>query len=709
MNNAKPAIIGLAVALAAVIGYAVYLHQGPVKNITTENQRLLSENDQLKAASEKLSSTHKAKLDSGTQREEELLSKTAAQEETIAKISEEKRLVELELEKMVLQARREKERIEAELQSKVGGLENQLVQKQLDLKVSHEEAQQLKADLEKIKADHQSELADKIKFTEELQRKSSELEEVVLRARKENEALEANLRLTIKSLEDQLAERARELQSSRNETQELKAASDEAAAAYKAELAEKVQLVEELKRKSGELEEMLSRLKKETDVLAADLQSTVTGLENQLAQWDSELQTSRKEVQKLRDTIAALEAGNQALNQKNETMNQQLLASENQVAGLQKKIEEQQAQLLQVGQTDKARMEQMALLEAERDQLQQKNSELNTQLAESQSRIQTIAAETATKDQKIMQQMASLEAERDQLQQKNSELNTQLAESQSRIQATAAETATKDQKIMQQMASLEAERDQLQQKNNDLKTQLAEAQTRIATISDDSVSKDQKISEMEVEHQQLMNRIATLDIGKAELARLKDALKNQLGMTQSQIESLSMETTAKEELLRTKEEQINSMKKAYQELSKQFEQQIAEKEIKISNLENKLNIQLMDKILFASGKADITPDGNRVLKSLATELQKMNGFEISVIGHTDNKLLRPKLQKVFYDNLGLSVARASAVSRKLRQMGVSPANLSATGYSMYRPVASNDTREGRQQNRRVEIMLEPLR
>ena len=663
MNNAKPAIIGLAVALAAVIGYAVYLHQGPVKNITTENQRLLSENDQLKAASEKLSSTHKAKLDSGTQREEELLSKTAAQEETIAKISEEKRLVELELEKMVLQARREKERIEAELQSKVGGLENQLVQKQLDLKVSHEEAQQLKADLEKIKADHQSELADKIKFTEELQRKSSELEEVVLRARKENEALEANLRLTIKSLEDQLAERARELQSSRNETQELKAASDEAAAAYKAELAEKVQLVEELKRKSGELEEMLSRLKKETDVLAADLQSTVTGLENQLAQWDSELQTSRKEVQKLRDTIAALEAGNQALNQKNETMNQQLLASENQVAGLQKKIEEQQAQLLQVGQTDKARMEQMALLEAERDQLQQKNSELNTQLAESQSRIQ----------------------------------------------ATAAETATKDQKIMQQMASLEAERDQLQQKNNDLKTQLAEAQTRIATISDDSVSKDQKISEMEVEHQQLMNRIATLDIGKAELARLKDALKNQLGMTQSQIESLSMETTAKEELLRTKEEQINSMKKAYQELSKQFEQQIAEKEIKISNLENKLNIQLMDKILFASGKADITPDGNRVLKSLATELQKMNGFEISVIGHTDNKLLRPKLQKVFYDNLGLSVARASAVSRKLRQMGVSPANLSATGYSMYRPVASNDTREGRQQNRRVEIMLEPLR
>jgi chemotaxis protein MotB len=118
---------------------------------------------------------------------------------------------------------------------------------------------------------------------------------------------------------------------------------------------------------------------------------------------------------------------------------------------------------------------------------------------------------------------------------------------------------------------------------------------------------------------------------------------------------------------------------------------------------------LLDKILFASGSADITPDGNGVLESVATELQKMDGFEIAVAGHTDNKLLKPKLQKVYHDNLGLSVARAAAVSRKLQKMGVSPDNLSAIGYSMYHPIADNDTRDGRQQNRRVEIMLEPLR
>jgi len=118
---------------------------------------------------------------------------------------------------------------------------------------------------------------------------------------------------------------------------------------------------------------------------------------------------------------------------------------------------------------------------------------------------------------------------------------------------------------------------------------------------------------------------------------------------------------------------------------------------------------LLDKILFASGSAEITSIGHRVLESLATELKKMDGFEIAVEGHTDNKLLGSKLKKVYYDNLGLSVARAAAVSRTLEEMGVSPKNLSAVGYSMYRPVATNDTLEGRQQNRRVEIMIEPLR
>ena len=201
MNNLKPVIIGLAVALAAAIGYTVYLHQGPIKNISSENQNLLAEIDQMKIASKDLNSAHQTELDNRIQRVKKLESKSKALEETVARVSEEKKLVETELEKLVSQVRKEKESIEADLRLKVGGLEDQLAQKQHELQTSHKETQQLKTALEKVKTDHQSELTDKIKLVEELQRKSGDLEETILRTRKETETIEAELRGTIEKLE----------------------------------------------------------------------------------------------------------------------------------------------------------------------------------------------------------------------------------------------------------------------------------------------------------------------------------------------------------------------------------------------------------------------------------------------------------------------------------------------------------------------------
>ena len=93
MNTMKPVIIGLAVALAAVIGYTVYLHQGPIKNLSSENLNLLAGIDQFKTASKDLNSTHKTELDGRTRRVKELETKTVALEETVAKVSAEKKLV----------------------------------------------------------------------------------------------------------------------------------------------------------------------------------------------------------------------------------------------------------------------------------------------------------------------------------------------------------------------------------------------------------------------------------------------------------------------------------------------------------------------------------------------------------------------------------------------------------------------------------------
>jgi chemotaxis protein MotB len=76
-----------------------------------------------------------------------------------------------------------------------------------------------------------------------------------------------------------------------------------------------------------------------------------------------------------------------------------------------------------------------------------------------------------------------------------------------------------------------------------------------------------------------------------------------------------------------------------------------------------------------------------------------------VVGHTDNVPITGGLQKVFASNWELSAARATTVVRFLQEAGIAPERLIATGRAEYAPVAPNDTPEGRQKNRRIEITL----
>ena len=117
----------------------------------------------------------------------------------------------------------------------------------------------------------------------------------------------------------------------------------------------------------------------------------------------------------------------------------------------------------------------------------------------------------------------------------------------------------------------------------------------------------------------------------------------------------------------------------------------------------------MDKILFDSGSADINPKGKELLRVLAKSLKGNEDQNIVIAGHTDNVPLSAYLMKRFPSNWELSTARASAVARFFQEEGgIDPQWLSARGYSYYRPVAPNDTEEGRRQNRRIEIVLSPL-
>jgi len=143
-----------------------------------------------------------------------------------------------------------------------------------------------------------------------------------------------------------------------------------------------------------------------------------------------------------------------------------------------------------------------------------------------------------------------------------------------------------------------------------------------------------------------------------------------------------------------------------QSLEDQMRAALESKDVTISRLQGKLTVSILDRVLFDSGEARIKPDGEAVLRKVATILNQHTNLQVHVIGHTDNVPIRPAARDRFPSNWELSTARATAAVRFLtEQCGVDPRRLGAVGYGEFRPVADNATPEGRARNRRIAITI----
>lgn len=117
-------------------------------------------------------------------------------------------------------------------------------------------------------------------------------------------------------------------------------------------------------------------------------------------------------------------------------------------------------------------------------------------------------------------------------------------------------------------------------------------------------------------------------------------------------------------------------------------------------------VSISDKMLFGSGDAKLSKDAKDVLEKVARVLNNQPEMEVMIEGHTDNKGF--KEGAAIKDNWELSVLRAASVVRVLQDdYGVDPSRLIPAGRSYYTPIASNDTKEGRAQNRRIKVIILP--
>ncbi|RJO64732.1 MAG: hypothetical protein C4540_03430 [Candidatus Omnitrophota bacterium] len=152
--------------------------------------------------------------------------------------------------------------------------------------------------------------------------------------------------------------------------------------------------------------------------------------------------------------------------------------------------------------------------------------------------------------------------------------------------------------------------------------------------------------------------------------------------------------------------QVDELAQAKRILEERLSSEIGGKQVRLEMAEKGLVITFLADVLFDSGKAKIRTQVFPTLDKVAEVLKEnVPNLKVGIEGHTDNQ---PIKRSGWKSNWQLSTERALSVLYYLtEQKGIAPGRLSAIGYGEFHPIASNDTREGRQLNRRVEVVIVP--
>jgi chemotaxis protein MotB len=208
------------------------------------------------------------------------------------------------------------------------------------------------------------------------------------------------------------------------------------------------------------------------------------------------------------------------------------------------------------------------------------------------------------------------------------------------------------------------------------------------------------LDKLEQEQRELQERFKAAAVSNADLTeRLR-----QMGMNVEDSKKSVSDLNKMIDELRAKERQAQARLATFRNMVEKFRKMIESGKLRVRIQRGRMVVELSENILFDSGKADLKKEGQAALTEVAGVLASIPDRDFQIAGHTDNV---PIKSAKFPSNWELSTARGVTVARYLAAGGVPTARLSAAGYADSQPIASNDTPEGRAQNRRIEIVLMP--
>lgn len=170
------------------------------------------------------------------------------------------------------------------------------------------------------------------------------------------------------------------------------------------------------------------------------------------------------------------------------------------------------------------------------------------------------------------------------------------------------------------------------------------------------------------------------------------ALQDEIDKLEGQVKA---ETDRNEQLRADLEKALSDMRKKEQ--------------VWINEKENLTQVTLDGEVTFASGSTRITSEGKEILNRIFEVVEQYPDRAVMIEGHTDDVAIAERWQYRFRSNWELSSARANSVRRYvLSSFNIGPQRIGAVGYGEYRPIATNETEEGRAANRRVVITIAPM-
>ena len=219
----------------------------------------------------------------------------------------------------------------------------------------------------------------------------------------------------------------------------------------------------------------------------------------------------------------------------------------------------------------------------------------------------------------------------------------------------------------------------------------AEKNQEIAALQSQQAALEQQVRILQEQRAALEREKSSLERAKAELDGQQAELLKQVNMLESQKSKLMSANRQSQE--------------QYDALVSNLSEQVQKGQLQVRRYRDMLTVDVAEQLFFDSGRATLKETGKKVLKEVADAMKEYEDKAIRVVGHTDNVPIAKAARNVFPSNWELSAARATTVVRFLQENGIAPARLIATGRAEFAPIAANDSPEGRQKNRRIEITL----